>query len=323
MQSIKKNIKVYKEILKVIKKYDNIVIYRHGFPDFDAAGTQNGLYVWLKESFPSKNIYIKGKDFVDFTPQLYPSHDDFNIEKIGDFLAICVDVADTKRIDGDGLNLAKYIIKFDHHPNVEPYGNINLVNEELSSCAELLVDFINYFDKKYPLSRLAATYFYSAIVGDTGRFLFSSVDYHTFDTASYLIKRGVVINKDVYLKMYEKNISDLEVQKYLLNNYKVSEHGVAYYLLKEDDLKKLGIRVDQAKTHMSMFSNIKGIGIWVSVSEDTNKKEFRVSIRSKEVAINGVASKYDGGGHAQASGAKLKTLDKLPELISDLDELLK
>lgn len=322
MQIIKKNIKTYKEIFKLIKEYDTIVVYRHESPDFDASGTQNGLATWLKDSFPNKKIYTQGKDFIDFTPSLFPHIEEVDVQTIGDFLAIVVDTGNSSRIDNKSFKEGKKIVKFDHHPNVEEYANINLVNDELSSCAELVLDFVTYFHKKYPLSKLAAKYFFTAIVGDSGRFLFSSTSKHTFEAASVCLDTGINMNEDVYLKMYAKDIKDLEVQKYLLNNYHVSDKGVAYYVLTKETMDNLGIRVDQAKNHMSLFSNINGINVWVSISENVEKQEYRVSIRSKRVAINKVAEKYGGGGHAQASGAKLKTLDELPNLIEDLGNVL-
>lgn len=322
VEVLKKNIQKYKEIMKVIQSYDTIVVYRHTFPDFDASGTQNGLITWLKDSFPGKKVYAAGKDFLDFTPALFPHIEPVDEAGLGKFLAIVVDTGNTKRIDGDGYLKADKIVKFDHHPDVETFADISVVNDELVSCAELVLDFALYFEKKYPLSLLAAKYFYTGIVGDSGRFLFATTSMHTFDAARACLATGLDINRDVYLKMYEKDIQDLEVQKYLLNHYTVSEHGVAYYVLKAKELEALGLRVEQAKIHISLFSNIRGIGIWVSVSEDTEKSEFRVSIRSKQVAINGVAAKYRGGGHDQASGATLKSLDELPDLIRDLDDLL-
>jgi phosphoesterase RecJ-like protein len=72
-----------------------------------------------------------------------------------------------------------------------------------------------------------------------------------------------------------------------------------------------------------MFSNIKDIHIWCSISEDKKDNVWRVSIRSKKVTINQVAQKYGGGGHAQASGCKLTKIEELPEFIADLDNLLK
>lgn len=323
MEYLVKNKKFYQQVLKLIKKYQTIVIYRHEMPDFDASGTQNGLATWLKDSFPEKKIYTQGKDFYDFTPFLFPHIEEVDVGTLGDFLTIVVDTGNTERIDNKSFTQGKEIIKFDHHPAVENYGNINIVNDELASCAELIVDFICFCGKKYPLSMLAAKYLYTGIVGDSGRFLFSSTSMHTFQMASVCLETGFNLNQDVYLKMYEKDRSVLEVQKYLLNNYKLSEHGVAYYVLNQETLDKLGLRVEQGKNQLSLFSNLKGIDIWLSVSEDTASNVYRVSIRSKNVAINGVASKYHGGGHAQASGAKIASLDELPSLIHDLDELLK
>ena len=54
MEIIKKNIKSYKKVLKLIKSYDSIVIYRHEFPDFDASGTQHGLATWIRDNFKNK-----------------------------------------------------------------------------------------------------------------------------------------------------------------------------------------------------------------------------------------------------------------------------
>ena len=73
-----------------------------------------------------------------------------------------------------------------------------------------------------------------------------------------------------------------------------------------------------------MFSNIEEIGIWCSISEDNDPKEpcWRISIRSKKLDISKVANKWGGGGHAQASGAKIKDLSELDAFIKDLDDLL-
>ena len=57
-------------------------------------------------------------------------------------------------------------------------------------------------------------------------------------------------------------------------------------------------------------------------AENVEEGEWRVSIRSKGIAINGIAAKYGGGGHDQASGAKLKSIEELDSLIKDLDDLL-
>ena len=52
--------KQFKSLLKKIKDFDKIVIYRHEMPDFDAFGTQMGLYYWIKDNFPLKEVHYVG-----------------------------------------------------------------------------------------------------------------------------------------------------------------------------------------------------------------------------------------------------------------------
>ena len=320
MRIIKKNIKDYKKVLKAIKEYDTIVIYRHEFPDFDASGSQHGLARWIKDNFKDKKVYTVGNDFKEFTPKLFPYNDE--VSELKNYLAIVLDTANEGRIDNKSYKDASYIIKFDHHPGNDNYGNINIVNTELASCSELIVNFVSYF-KKYYLSKEASKYLYIGIVGDSQRFMTNSTSSYTLEAGIKCIETKLNINEDVYLPMYEKAKEDLEVQKYLLNNYHVSEHGVCYYVLKNEELEKLGLRMEQTKKFLSTFANIKGIEIWCSLSEDPEGGIYWISIRSKRIKISDVARKYNGGGHDLASGAKINSIDELEGFIKDLDDLIK
>lgn len=74
---------------------------------------------------------------------------------------------------------------------------------------------------------------------------------------------------------------------------------------------------------MNAFSNIAGINAWCSITEDPQPKDYcwRISIRSKHADISEIARKWGGGGHAQASGARIDSLDDLDAFIGDLDNL--
>jgi phosphoesterase RecJ-like protein len=85
--------------------------------------------------------------------------------------------------------------------------------------------------------------------------------------------------------------------------------------------KDLKITTERGKENVNIFANIVGINAWCSITEDKKDNCWRVSIRSKGKPINGVAQMFEGGGHAQASGAKLKTLADLNRLIAELDKL--
>lgn len=315
--------KEFKLALKEIKKYDKIVVFRHQRPDYDAFGTQLGLVTWIKESFPSKIVHYVGENHSTFTGSFYPEmevvEESFFEQK---FLAIVVDTGNSARIDNSNYKKGDYIIKFDHHPNDEPYGNLNIVANELSSTSELVASFCLKYAKKYPLSTLAAKYFYSGIVGDSGRFLFPSVDKDTFVVAGNLLSTGLNPSISVFEPMYEKDIASLNLQRFVLDNMKVSEKGIAYYVLTDKDLKLLNIHNERGKEFLSLMSNIKGVPIWFCVTEIIEKNEFRVSIRSKRLDISKVANKYHGGGHINASGATIYSLDEINDLIKDLEALI-
>ena len=320
--------KFKKEIIGIenaIRKYDRIAIFRHIMPDFDALGTQLGLYYFLKDNFPEKEIKMFGDNHVTFTPRLFPEMDrdgDAWFEK--PFLAIIVDVSNKSRIADPRFEKADYIVKVDHHPNVEDFANINVVDTTTAAASELMVALLLNFKHKYVLSERAATNFYVGIAGDSGRFQYSSTSALTFGVASVLISKGICLN-EIYSKMYLKQIDDLQVTAYILNNYKISPKGVAYYVLDSQIQKDLKITTERGKENVNLFSNIQGINIWCSITQDDNPKEpcWRISIRSRDYVVNGVATEFGGGGHAQASGAKITTLDELPKFIAALDALIK
>ena len=310
-------------ILSAIKRYDRIAIFRHEKPDFDALGSQMGLATWIKDNFPNKEVRVLGDNHVTFTPRLYPEMDRLNEDWFKrPFLAIICDTANTSRVADPRFKKAKFKIKIDHHPEVEKYGKIQVVRTDACAAAEILTDILLSFKGNYVLSKEAASYLYSGIAGDSGRFQYSSTSEASFITASYLLAAGIDLS-DVYQRMYQKKIDDLKVTAYILNHFTVSEHGVAYYVLDDAIQKELNITTERGKENVNLFSNIEGINAWCSITEDPKDNCWRISIRSKGVPINQVAAKWEGGGHAQASGAKIDRLDQLDAFIDDLDQLFR
>jgi len=316
-------IKEYKKILAAIKKYDTIVVLRHEVPDFDASGSQFGLVTWIKDNFPKKTVYALGKTHKLFSPKLYPATDEnVNLEGVK-YLCIVVDVADTPRIDGkEYIDDADYLIKIDHHPLCDTYGDIYYVDTHASAAAELVGDMLVSFKKK--ISSQCAYYLFSAIVGDSGRFQYSSTNPRTFKVVGELMKTGFNF-QEIYDKMYLKSMADIKVIKFLYDEFKVTEKGVAYYMVSVNDLKELGVEREELKAHVNLLSGYNEIPIWVQFTEDdTSTDEFtwRVSIRSRGVTINGVATNHHGGGHANASGAKCVDEAEMLQMVKELDDLL-
>lgn len=314
--------KEYSSLYSAVKRYDRIAIFRHIKPDYDAMGSQMGLYTFLKDNFPNKEIVFLGDNHVTFTPRLFPE-----TMKLGDewfshpFLSIVVDVGDDKRIADPRYKKAKFVCKIDHHPCDGEIAPHPILDKESAAAAEIITDLLVNW-KGTTISKEAAHYLYMGIVGDSGRFMYSSTSSHTFAVASALIATGIGIS-DIYQAMYQKELPDLKVTAYILNHFSVSKNGVAYYLLPKDIQESLSITPERGKENVNLFSNINGVNAWCSITEDPNPKDYcwRISIRSKKKDISGVAQKWGGGGHAQASGAKIKDLTELDAFVNDLDAL--
>lgn len=314
-------LKDYKRVISAIKRYDRIAIFRHIMPDYDALGSQYGLATWIKDNFPNKEVRVLGDNHVTFTPRLFPAMDELGQDWFKEpFLAIILDVGNTPRIADPRWKKAKFKIKIDHHPAVENYGKVQIVNTKACAAAENIMNMILNLKGKYVLSKEAASYFYIGIVGDSGRFQYSSTSDHTFAVAGELIKAGIELSK-IYQQMYLKQVDDLYVTAYVLNHFTISPKGVAYYVLDAKIQKDLKITTERGKENVNIFSNIEGINAWCSITEDEKDHCWRISIRSKEKAINGVAAMFGGGGHAQASGAKIDKIEELPGFIAELDKL--
>ena len=314
--------KLYKKVLKAIKSYDTIVVIRHDVPDFDASGSQFGLVQWIKDNYPSKKVYAAGKPHKYFSPSLYPVTDSFDAEN-EKFLLIVVDCANQPRIDGKELIAkADYVVKIDHHPLCDHYGDVVIVDEHAAAAAELVAEMLISFKKT--ISKECAYYLYSAIVGDSGRFQYSDTNPRTFNVVSKLFESKFDF-QDVYNKMYLKSIDDIKIINFIYSSYKLTPKGVAYYSVSTEQLKQLGIEREKVKAFVNLFAGYEEIKIWVQFSEDetaTDEYKWRVSIRSRGIKINGVASAHNGGGHDNAAGAKTVDEQENEQIVKELDELL-
>lgn len=316
----------FKIIESKIKQYDTIVIYRHQSPDLDALGCQVGLFTWIKDNFPNKDIIYVGDSNHNLIPLIFPSPmDESLIPEKKEHLAITVDVSDYKRIASNHINLAKEAIKIDHHPLPEnkddQFGNYLCVHSNFASASELLALFFLSRSKKYKISSKCAEYLYAGIIGDTNRFLYPATSISTLNVAASLLSYGFDKDK-LYNKIYQLDKRQLGILKYCLNNYKMTSLGTAYVVFKKEDLVSLNMETYEGNNYLNELRNLVESNIILSITYIESKNNYRVSFRSKVIPINVLASKYLGGGHKFAAGGTLESLEKLPQLLKDCDNTI-
>lgn len=313
-----------KQLVKTIKKHKKIAVFSHKTPDPDALGSEFGMYVWLKDNFKDKDIKVFGEDHQFYTPNLYPYLDKADDEWFKTpFLAIVVDLGNLARCSEPRVKLASYTVKIDHHPNVEPYGDLILVDDMSVAVSEMLAVMMLSLSDRYIFSKEAAKMLFSGIVGDSGRFKYATTTATTFAVAEHILELGVDMNKDVYAHLYSGDLEDLYTKRFILDQFKVTANGFAYYVLDAEAQKTINITPERGKENVNIFSGIKGIKAWAAITEDAEEKRWRVSIRSAGQPINELAAKWRGGGHPQASGASLLSREEIAIFVKEIDEYLK
>lgn len=309
---------IEKKILNKIKTYKKIAIFRHIHPDFDALSAAQALKIFIQNNFKNKEIKILG-DSHSLNQKLFPKNNKTSngwFKK--KFLAIILDTPNKSRISDPRWKKANFTIKIDHHIFVEKICEIEYIKEKSSTC-ELLADL--FFKSSLKINKECAKYLYIGIVSDSGRFEYPNTTHETFAIAQKLLLLGINLNQ-IYQDMYTHDQKELKILAHILNNFKVSKHGVAYYVLYRKDLKKFNIATSEGKKHINIFRFNKQIHIWCAISEDLKDNYFRISIRSYDINIHEVAVKWQGGGHFNACGAKLTNINQLDNFINDLDQLI-
>lgn len=309
---------IYKKIYKEIKKYQTIVITRHIGADPDALGSQFALKELIENKFPQKKVYAIGTPSNRFKFMGALNKDEGIDHK--NALLIVLDTPDIKRIDSAKVEEYKNVIKIDHHPVVDNYANIELIDDTASSTSQLITEFI--FKNRLNITKSIAKNLYIGIVSDTGRFMHSYTSQKTFELVNKLIKKTNLDFTSIYESLYMRPLSEIRFQGYIYENMKITENGVAYIKITEELLKEFGVDSASSGNIISELKCIDEILVWIFLTEDKKSNLIRANIRSRGPIINEVASIYGGGGHKYASGARLTSWSQADNIIEDLEKLV-
>ncbi len=307
----------YKKIAKEIKKYNTIVIARHIGPDPDALGSSIGLKELILNNFPKKQVYVVGAPASRFR---YLG----NVDKLPEIeynksLLIVTDTPDTKRIDGVDYSKFAKVIKIDHHPFVEAFADIELIDDKASSASQLIIELAK--KNNYKLNIDIASKLYLGVVADTNRFLYEYTSYKTLELVAWLIKKTNLNFTSLYDNLYTKSLKEIVFSGYISLNMNITENGLAYIKLTDDILKKYEVDPSTAGNLIENYNNVDKIKVVAFCSEDKGNNYIKCSIRSKGPIINEIASHYNGGGHIYASGARPKTFAEADKMLEELDNL--
>ncbi|HGC9800990.1 TPA: bifunctional oligoribonuclease/PAP phosphatase NrnA [Streptococcus agalactiae] len=307
---------IFQQILDKIKEYDTIIIHRHMRPDPDALGSQIGLRDIIRHNFPKKKVLATGFD--EPTLAWIAKMDQVTDQDYQGALVVVTDTANTPRIDDERYKKGDFLIKIDHHPNDEVYGDLSYVDTNASSASEIVTDFALSCDLL--LSTSAARVLYNGIVGDTGRFLYPATTSKTLKIASKLREFDFDFSA-MASQMDSFPFKIAKLQGFIFEQLKIDKNGAACVTLTQEDLKRFDVTDAETAAIVGVPGKIDIVESWAIFVEQSDG-HYRVRLRSKSHIINEIAKRHNGGGHPLASGANSYSLEENQAIYQEIQEIL-
>lgn len=303
----------FAQLHSIFTRYNSFVITSHVNPDADAIGSEVALASYLKNK--GKNVLIINQSetpdhllfLTSFFPvKTYSSDLDRHILNAECFCVI--DTNSPKRFSAMAETVAKstaYKVCIDHHLEQEAFADLYVVDTDVPAASELLYRII-VSDDPDAITRPIADALYAGIMTDTGSFKFPKTDDETHTITADLLRRGVDPYA-IYQEIYESGqINKLHLLGKALERIEVHHDGrIATMSLPKSVLIETKTAESDVDNLTQYVLSIKGVVVGLVFIEQADG--VKISFRSKgDIAINTVAKQFGGGGHKNASGARLK-----------------
>jgi len=308
------------QVTAALHKADNVLIISHVFPDGDALGSQLALSEILQSLGKKAYCYCEeaASTLYEFLPGFEKVRAD--LPEITQFdAAVAVDCGDRFRLGHamDALLQIHPFVVIDHHAGHREFGDIGWVEADRSSTAEMIFDL--GLALKADITYNTAYCLYTAIVSDSGSFKYDTTSAYTFQVASHLLNRGV-LPAEVAGKLFDNySVNRLRLLEKVLGSLELYADGqVAVISATNEMFETSGAKREDTEEFINLPRALRSVKVAAFLKE-TTEGFIKVSLRAKgECDVSRVALKYDGGGHRNAAGYRVK--DKT--MVEIRDELL-
>ncbi|MDR0803476.1 MAG: DHH family phosphoesterase [Rickettsiales bacterium] len=198
------------------------------------------------------------------------------------------------------VNSAGFVIKIDHHPDTGDLGGLNY-DFTFISCAQAVFHIARELGWK--IDFLAAKNIMIGIINDSGRFAYDNTGRAFSDAAALVDEYGIVV-QEIYEEMNKMPRKDILAEAFAVAKAEFFFEGrVAIATIDRAAYKNLDGKASFAMEWLGMIEGVE----YVVMLKEAKQDEIHISFRSKKMPVNGIAAALGGGGHVNASGAKLLT----------------
>jgi phosphoesterase RecJ-like protein len=287
------------EVLRQIAQRKRFLVTSHARPDGDAVGSALACCQILRSMGKQAEVVLH-----DGVPRVYRSlpfaNEVVQAECVGNgydavILLECDSVHRT-RIEG----LEKYfLISIDHHLTGRPFANVNWIDPKAVATAELIYRLAREAGVK--ISPDIATCLYTAVLTDTGGFMFKGTTEQTFTLARELVHAGADPARCARNVYFAHSTAKMRLLGAALSNLQ-REGPLAWIWVTQAQMQQFGAREEDCEGLVNYVLSIQEVEVAAFFRELPDGR-FRVSLRSKgKLNVAKVAEQFGGGGHECASG---------------------
>ncbi len=296
--------KVPSDLLSFLEQEDNFIIATHINPDGDALGSALALMFALESKGKKVTVFDRDRvpDFYRFLPGQERIVNILNESEVKSKNIILVDCNSLERTGLDNFTFRKTSV-IDHHEIEKNFGEIKWIVPEIAATGILIFQILNQL--KVTLTPEIATNLYTAIVIDTGAFRYANTNADVLRISAQLIDAGAdpaYISNNLY-EMWSNGRFKLLIK--VLNTLEI-RNEMAFTFVTKQMFEETGTFPDDTENFANfprMMGNIKVSVLLRQLDDET----WKISLRSKgNVNVAKVAALFDGGGHKNAAGCKIK-----------------
>ena len=289
-------------VLQEIRARRRFVVTSHARPDGDGIGSALACAQILRKLGKDAEVVMH-----DGVPRIYqnlPCADRvIHAETVpANNAVILLECDSIKRTQLRGLEHC-FLISIDHHLSGRNFANVNWIDPAAMATAELV----------YRMARLAgvpvdadmATCLYTALMADTGSFMFEGTNEHTFALARELVLAGADPARCARNIYFGHSTAKLRLLGTALTNLH-REGSLAWIWVTQEQMERAGAREEDCEGLVNYALSIGDVEVAIFFREMTDRR-WRVSLRSKgKVNVSAVAEDFGGGGHRCASGCSVE-----------------
>jgi phosphoesterase RecJ-like protein len=299
--------RILQRILDGIRESQTLCVVGHVRPDGDCIGSQLGLALALQNQ--GKKVVCWNQDPLPAKLAFLDTHKIYEPPRAGRRFdcVIATDCASFERLGqaGEHIKHRKLFINIDHHASNTRYADLNWVSAKQPSTGELIFRLLE--SANWAVTPPIADCLFAAVSTDTGSFQYPTTRPATFNVASKLVERGADLAKVCHEVYQSYPLSRVRLLKHVYNHFHLThEDRTAYFWLKPADYARTGARPDDSEGLIDHLRAIQPVVV-ACLFEEIDPGLIRISLRSKSerVDVNLIATKFGGGGHSAAAGARV------------------